>query len=154
MQRNKKAKNFLPKPIYPGGNKALKQFISETLTYPPEALKAKKEGVVRIKIAINYKGNVVDTQLMTHLGHGCDQEADRIVRLMQWEIDKKIRKGKVLFHKTLNIHFKLPKASKSTPKKKVQKKAPSTQIKYNIVTPPKPSTTKPKPASITYTITY
>ncbi len=153
MQRNKKAKNFLPKPIYPGGNKALKQFISETITYPPEALASKIEGVVRIKIAINFKGKVVDAQIMTHLSHGCDEEADRIARLMQWEIDKKIRKGKVLFHKTLNIHFKLPKATIATPKKKIEKKTLSTQITYNIVSPSKPSSTS-KPATITYTIKY
>jgi TonB family protein len=153
VQRNKKAKNFLPNPIYPGGNKVLKQFISETLTYPTEALKAKIEGVVRIKIAINFKGNVVDTQIMSHLDHGCDEEADRIARLMQWEIDKKIRKGKVLFHKTLNIHFKLPNSPKATAKKKIEKKALPIEITYNIVSPSKPSST-PKSGTITYTIKY
>lgn len=149
MQRNKKAKNFLPKPVYKGGNKALKQFISDTLTYPPEALKSKTEGVVRIRIAINYKGKVVDTQIMTRLGHGCDKEADRIVRLMQWEIDQKVRKGKVLFHKTLNIHFKLPKLKKTKSKKK---ESPS-QINYNIIPQTKPNPTS-KAKMITYTIKY
>ena len=153
MQRNKKAKNFLPKPVYRGGNKALKKFISETLTYPPQALEAKLEGVVRIKIAIDYKGKVVDTQIMTRLGKGCDKEADRIVRLMQWGIDKKVRKGKVLFHKTLNIYFKLPKAAKAELQKTIEKKAPVTQITYNIVSVRKPQTTS-QPKTISYTIKY
>ena len=112
-------------------------------------MKTKTEGIVRIKIAINYKGKVVDTQLMTRLGKGCDEEGERIVRLMQWEIDHKVRKGKELFHKILIIHFKLPKTNKFKPKENVY----LAQINNNIIPKVKPSST-PKPKIITYTVNY
>ena len=31
MQRERKAKNFLPTPVYPGGPKAMKEFIAKKL---------------------------------------------------------------------------------------------------------------------------
>lgn len=149
---HKKNKKFLPKTSYPGGTSALRKFIGKELKYPKEALQKKVEGVVRIRVAIDYKGNVTDSTIVRSLGSGCDEEAQRIVSLMQWQVDRKLRKGKILFHRTLNIHFKLPK-----PKKKASK-AVQTQVKYSI-TPaqPKPAEeSKPKSNSggYTYTIRY
>ena len=152
MSEHKKNKKFLPKPIYPGGTKALREFIGKEMKYPKEARINKIEGIVRVRIDINYKGKVVDTTILKTLGHGCDEEADRLVRLMKWQISDKIRKGKILFHKTMNIHFKLPLP-------KPQKAKPGqTQLTYSI-TPGVTSVEKksPQPAtqkSYTYTIRY
>ena len=152
MSEHKKNKKFLPKTSYPGGTTALRKFIGKEMKYPKEALQKKVEGVVRIRIAIDYKGKVTDSTIVRSLGSGCDEEAQRIVSLMQWQVDRKLRKGKILFHRTLNIHFKLPKP------KKVSASPKQTQVKYSI-TPSQAKTNEPPKAKnnsggYTYTINY
>jgi protein TonB len=108
MKKEKKEKHFIHKPIYPGGNKAMKELVARELKYPKEALEHKIEGVVRVRYTIDKDGKVIKTQVIMHLGHGCDEEAERIVKLFKFTVPKN-RKIKVHFHKTINIRFKLPK---------------------------------------------
>ena len=126
MPREKKGKNFIKKPIYEGGPKALRQFISQHLSYPEEALKAKVEGTVVLKYSVGHHGKVVDAKIISGLGHGCDEEAIRLVKLLQFKVPKS-RGVKVLFHKDIKIHFRLPK-KKRAPAGKVE--APSIQYTY------------------------
>ena len=130
MKKAKKDKNFIKKPIYPGGNKALKEFIKKELKYPAEALKNKIEGVVPVRYTINKKGKVVDTQVLLHLGHGCDEEAERIIRLLKFHVPKN-RNIKVHFHKKLNIRFKLPKKQSL----KIVYEKPTLLHHHNTLTP-------------------
>ncbi len=108
MQKEKKDKHFIKKPIYPGGPSQMKAFISQNLQYPPEALAHKIEGTVFINYAIDYQGKVTDTKVISGLGYGCDEEAARLVRLLEFEVPK-TRGVKVLFHKDIQIHFRLPR---------------------------------------------
>jgi protein TonB len=71
---------------------------------------------------------VVKTRIISSLGYGCDEEASRIVKMLKFEVPKN-RKMKVVFHKNITIHFRLPKKTEKQP----------TTIQYNI--------TKQKPAS-------
>ena len=121
MKKIKKPHQFIIKPHYPGGPKALSKFIKGNLLYPKEALKHKKEGVVVLRIDINHKGIVVGSKVKMALGYGCDEEAQRIVGLMKFKLDQLVRKGRTTFHKNLRIAFQLPKTK-------------STQIKYEITT--------------------
>lgn len=131
MKKERKPKHFIKKPVYPGGLKAMREFIAKELKYPEEALKQRKEGVVRIKYDIDYKGNVFDTYILSSVGYGCDEEADRIVRLLKFEVEK-TRKVKVVFHKTIQIKFKLPKIKEQ---KKSKPEPPRvTSVQYNYVT--------------------
>ena len=82
MKKERKGKHFIKKPIYKGGPSALKQFISQQMQYPKEALAQKKEGTVLIRYTINHLGKVVDTKIISGIGFGCDEEADRLVRLL------------------------------------------------------------------------
>jgi len=150
MQKERKAKNFLPKLVYPGGSKALSKFISDHLQYPREAIKENIEGTVRLRMDVDYTGKVIDSHIISSLGYGCDIEAKRVVGLLKWETDKKVRKGKILFHKTLNIHFKLPK-QKAVPAPKTRTQ---TQISYKIVSSKPASPRKSKPTSYQYTIKF
>ena len=151
MRKDRKAKNFLPKAQYKGGAKAIGQFIAKHLKYPEEALEAKIEGTVVLRAAINYKGQVVDSKVKSGIGHGCDEEAQRVVKLLIFDVNSKVRKGKVLFHKNFNIHFRLPQPSK-TEKKDIKKAEPkSTQLSYTIKK--KQEEQKPR-TSYSYTITY
>lgn len=109
MHRERKDKHFIHKPSYPGGREAMKAFISKNLRYPKEALAAKVEGTVSIKYTIDHKGNVTEARVVSGLGHGCDEEAMRLARLLKFQVPKTPKKRKVLFHKDLHVHFRLPK---------------------------------------------
>ena len=142
MKKEKKEKNFIHKPVYPGGNKALKQFIKQELKYPQEAIDNKIEGVVPVRYTVNGKGDVTKTKTMLHLGHGCDEEAERLVKLLKFHVPKN-RKIRVTFTKTLNIRFKLPqqtamkfvyKTASKTPAESAEDKAPiAYEYNYTIV---------------------
>ena len=113
MKKERKEKNFVKKPVYPGGPSAMKKFVSQNLKYPKSALDNKIEGSVYIRYSIDFKGKVIDTKVISSLGHGCDEEAQRIVKLFKFQIDKQ-HKIRVKFHKNIHIHFRLPK-TKSKP---------------------------------------
>jgi TonB family protein len=151
MKKEKKDKNFIKKPTYEGGNAALRKFITKNLRYPKSALASKIEGTVVIKFSISHNGEVVDARVISGLGHGCDEEALRIVRLLKFSVPK-IRRVKVLYHKDIKINFRLPKA-----------KAASTNITYTYqqkpreATPPpdaEPATPPQKGKSYYYTINF
>ena len=131
MEKERKDHSFIKKPIYPGGNEAMKQFIKDNLKYPKAALENKIEGYVALKYEINYKGEVNKARVVSGLGYGCDEEATRLVKLFKFQVPKNPRKLRVKFSKSIKIHFKL-KASKST------------QINYSIK---QSDTEKDKPQS-------
>lgn len=114
MEREKKPKNFIQQPEFPGGPKELTKFIYANLRYPAAALEAKTEGTVMVEYDIDYKGNVVDTRVLQPLGNGCDEEAVRVVRLLKFIVGKN-RGMRVLFHKKAQIRFKLPAPAKVSP---------------------------------------
>lgn len=106
MARQKSENHFIKGAVYPGGQKAMLLFIQNNLQYPPEAITAKVEGTVRIRFSIDHTGKVFKSQVIASLGHGCDEEAIRLVHLLEFEVPKAY-KLKVQHHRTLNIHFKL-----------------------------------------------
>ncbi len=131
MKKERKDNSFIKKPVYPGGMKAMREFISKNLKYPKEAQELGKEGIVRVKYSIDYKGKVFDSIVLSSLGYGCDEEAERLVRLLKFDVEK-TRKVKVVFHKTLQIRFQLPKVKV---KKTVKAEPPKiTSVQYNYVT--------------------
>jgi len=133
MAKEKKDKHFIQKPIYLGGPKGLKTFITKNLQYPKEALEAKVEGSVYVKYTINHKGKVIEVKVISSLGHGCDEEAVRLVKLLEFQVPKN-RGLKVKFFKNIRINFNLPKAPV----------APAIQYQYTTT----PSTAqKAKPAT-------
>lgn len=106
MARQKNENHFIKGAVYPGGQKAMLLFIQNNLQYPPEAIAAKVEGTVRIRFSVDHLGKVFKSQVIASLGHGCDEEAIRLVHLLEFEVPKTY-KLKVQHHRTLNIHFKL-----------------------------------------------
>jgi len=133
MAKERKEDTFVKKPIYLGGNKAFREFIYSNLKYPKKALEAKVEGIVLVRYSINYKGKVVDAKVKKGIGHGCDKEALRIVKLLEFQIPKGPRKLKVLFHKETKIKFKLPVSKKKTAPSNKPVTAEKTKVQYNFI---------------------
>ena len=106
-----------------GGSRIYKEFIANNLQYPKEAMEAGVEGSVVVEYGINDNGDVVSPRVLKGLGHGCDEEALRLVRLLSYE---KVRNRGVRVKVTTKtkIMFKLPTVSinYSVPEKKVPEK--------------------------------
>lgn len=148
MEKDKKKPVFIHQPEYPGGPKALTKFIYEHLRFPADALAAGVEGMVVIDYDIDHLGNVTATRVLQGIGHGCDEEACRVVRLLKFDVPKN-RGMKVLFHKKARIQFKKPAAQQETP---VQ--APM-QVTYTITTTMPVEEIDKKPATTySYTIQF
>ncbi len=116
MKKNsRKPESFIKLPIYPGGQKALNNFINSNRKYPEEAIQNKIEGTVSIEYDVNVFGNVTSVKVKHGIGYGCDVEACRLVNLLKYP-KHKYQGLHVVFHMTLNIHFRLHQASKPIPK--------------------------------------
>lgn len=156
MQKSTKENQFIKKPVYLGGLKAMRDFIKKELRYPQAALDANAEGTVYIRYEIGHKGNVLKSKVLSGVGHGCDEEAKRLVGLLKFQVPKNPRKLKIKFHKKLKIHFRLPKSAEApVPKDPLFPQKATQKISYTITT-----TTKATPApksnqgGYSYTITY
>lgn len=70
-------------PKYPGGDSAMKTFIAKNMKYPQEALDKRISGSVYISGMVEEDGSLTELIVMKGIGHGCDEEALRIVKLMK-----------------------------------------------------------------------
>ena len=134
MKKHRKPKDFLQKPQYPGGKKALSQFIKDNLKYPKEALEKGIQGRVWIYYEINGKGLVIKVKILKGLGYGCDEEAIRLVEMLKYE---KAKNRGVKLHKIqskIGINFVLKKVAQnpkpSLPPKRFQHQAHTTMPGY------------------------
>jgi TonB family protein len=109
LKSHRKPESFIRQPKYPGGNKAMDEFIRSILQYPEEALKNKVSGTVSVDIDIDVNGNVTASKVKHGIGYGCDEEALRLANMLRFE-KKKYKGLYVLFHRNINIHFRLPAA--------------------------------------------
>lgn len=105
--KNPKKKNFLRIPIYPGGKDAYLKFISDNTIYPEKALSNKVEGSVYMVYTVNNIGEIADIEVTKGIGSGCDEEAVRVIRLMQYEPARN-RGVKMKVEMKTRINFKLP----------------------------------------------
>lgn len=119
----KKPKKFIQVPQYPGGRDAMRKFITENLKYPQKAHDNNVEGMVVVVIDINGDGKVERARLKKKLGFGCDEEAKRVAKLLEFHPTKN-RKVRVTSHRTINFNFRKPK-KKVLAKKVVKQKAPA-----------------------------
>mgnify|MGYP003809513127 CR=1 FL=1 len=85
MKKNKKDKNFIKIPKYPGGVSEFRNFIKENLKYPKEALKNKIEGAVYVEYEVTDNGEIINPHVYKGIGYGCDEEAIRLVKLLKYE---------------------------------------------------------------------
>lgn len=103
----KKEKKFLKLPEYPGGKEAFKKYIKDNLNYPKEALEQKIEGIVHLVAEINDNGEVEQVWIENGLGYGCDEEAVRLLKSIQFG-GVKNRGVRLKTKKRFRIEFKLP----------------------------------------------
>ncbi len=116
----KKEKKFLQLPHLDGGRELLKKFVKENLQYPEEALAKGVEGDVIVKYKVSGKGEVHSPEIVKGVGYGCDEEAIRLVSMLQHRSVKN-RGVRVITDNKIKIPFRIKK----------QKKQKSVSISYS-----------------------
>lgn len=152
MKKERKDKDFIKSAYFEGGRAALDAYVKKELQYPREALEAKIEGTVSLRYTVDYKGHVTDVQVISGIGHGCDEEAVRIVRSLKFRVpdDGKIKSR---YSRKVHIHFRLPGSPEiQTPTKTPEPAASALQIQYQITPTPPSKSPSPKPSSPSYQI--
>ena len=69
-------------PEFPGGHKAILDFIGRHLRWPARAIRDYVEGRVYVKFVVDKTGQVQNPVVVKGLGAGCDEEALRVVKLL------------------------------------------------------------------------
>jgi protein TonB len=94
-------------PEFPGGEKALYEFLAKNIKYPAVAKENGIEGKVYIKFVVNEDGSVSQAQIVRGIGGGCDEEALKVVKQMpKWKPGKQRGKTVKVWY-TLPVYFKL-----------------------------------------------
>lgn len=149
MAKKTDPKDFIEKPVLRGGEKAFKKLVRENLIYPEEALKNKIEGTVKIKYDVTGSGKILRPKVVSGIGHGCDEEAIRLVKMMKYSKVNNI-KVNITIKQEVQIHFKLPKAKPVSPTSTT-----GTKVSYKIVKKKKPEAeVEEKPNTYGYTIRW
>lgn len=74
------------KPEYVGGETAMRQFLSDNLSYPQHAKEITLEGTVYVTFIIDEFGNLTNIKTPRPIGGGLDEEAIRVMQLMpRWK---------------------------------------------------------------------
>lgn len=107
--KKNKEKTFIQKPQYPGGSDAMRKEISNNLKYPDEAIEKQIEGTVYVSYVVNNMGDIEDIKVINGIGHGCDEEAMRLISLLRYERPRN-RGMKVRTTMRTRINFRLPQA--------------------------------------------
>jgi TonB family protein len=144
MSDQHKKKKFLDLPRYIGDRDSFREFVRVNLKYPAEAMEKGIEGVVHLWYVVNDNGRVLSVEVEKGLGYGCDEEAERLVRLMRFSKVKN-RGLKVTSRNKARIEFKMPPKPAPVPKisyeikpksepveSNPEKKEPLTQHSYTI----------------------
>ena len=99
-------------PQYPGGEKALMEYIAGNLKYPADAMKNNEQGRLIIRFVVNKLGKVEKAEVLRGLTPSMNAEAMRVVNAMQDWIPGEQKGQKVSVYYTLPITFRLQGNSK------------------------------------------
>ena len=63
-------------------NQELLRFIYQHIVYPDSAIVNQAEGTVVVRFVVKTDGQIADASILKDIGHGCGEEAKRVVELM------------------------------------------------------------------------
>lgn len=95
-------------PEFPGGQSALKKYMSDNVRYPALAAEYGKQGTAIIQFVVNADGSISDVEVVRSAGDSSlDKEAIRVVKSMpKWNPGKKYGQNVKVRTKT-NVAFRL-----------------------------------------------
>ncbi len=95
------------KPVFPGGQKALMEFLKSNLVYPKAARDSSIQGRVMVKFTVEKDGSITDVEVVRGVHPALDEEAVRVVSMMpKWKPGTQM--GDIVRTKfTLPVFFKI-----------------------------------------------
>lgn len=69
-------------PEFPGGAKAMYQYLASQIRFPKEAIENNVSGRVFLQFVVRKDGSIGDVEIIKGIGYGCDAEAVRVVKSM------------------------------------------------------------------------
>lgn len=136
-----KKPRFLKFPEYPGGKAAFKRYVAENLVYPEDAIKNRIEGTVHLSVEVDDNGKVIDVHIEKGIGHGCDEEAVRLVSLMHYGSVHN-RGVRLKTRRRMSINFRLTPKSSEAEKKEITITMQEIKIQYEY------KSSKEKPGNV------
>lgn len=94
-------------PQYPGGEKALHEYILSELTYPVEAMQNNEVGEVIVGFSIGIDGSVSSVRVLKSVSPLLDKEALRVVKGMRYWYPAKKNGRLVRADMSIPINFKV-----------------------------------------------
>ena len=97
-------------PEFPGGMRALGQYLARNLRYPKEAQQNRIQGRVFVQFVVTQEGDIQSLRILKGIGGGCDEEAVRVVSQMpKWSPGRQNGQA-VSVQYNLPIQFQLEKS--------------------------------------------
>ena len=82
-------------PAYPGGERALLEYVAKNIKYPQIARETGIQGRVFVGFVVEPDGSVSNVKILRGIGGGCDEEALRVIKsLPKWKPGK--QRGKAV----------------------------------------------------------
>lgn len=89
-------------PEFPGGQQALMKYVGSKIRYPEEAMENSIQGTVFVTFVVEPDGRITGVRILRGIGHGCDEEAMRVVKSMpNWTPGKQLGKA-------VRVQYNLP----------------------------------------------
>ena len=92
-------------PTFPGGDAAYGKFVGQNARFPETALAKGLSGTVYVSFVVDEVGRITDAQVARGCGHGFDEEALRVIRLMPWWNPGRVAGNPVRVLKTMAVPF-------------------------------------------------
>ena len=120
-------------PQYPGGEKAMMEYVAKNVKYPQEAKDKEIQGRVFVGFVVEKDGSVSTVKVLRGIGGGCDEEAVRVVSSMpKWKPG--IKDGKpVRVSYMMPLTFKLSDGQPTKPAQKADVSKPDMKPDKNGV---------------------
>jgi TonB family protein len=138
---------YIP-PKFPGGPNAYQEYIDKNLIYPKEALAAKAEGEIIVHVLVFPNGELAVVEVsQDHIGHGCAEEAKRLINNMPKWIPGSMNGKTIIANHNLHIYFSLAKKSN-------YKYPPPQIVEGEDMPAPQQIVEAPQPPKIVYDTNY
>jgi hypothetical protein len=101
---------FAEMPVFPGGEKALRNYISEKTIYPKSAIKDSVAGLVTLVFMIDIDGSTKNFKIYRSINNDIDNECIRVVKEMPiWKPGSTVfRAKKGLYRKIIPVYYSIP----------------------------------------------
>jgi periplasmic protein TonB len=90
-----------------GGMESWNRYLQNNLKYPNQAKRMGVQGTVYVAFVVNTDGSIQDTEILSGIGAGCDEEALRVIKNAPKWIPGRQRGRPVRVKMSLPIRFKL-----------------------------------------------